>query len=67
MRPGFVTTKMTEGLDPAPMATSPEAVAEATVAALSGSAHTVWVPGRLRLVFAVLRHLPRQVFRRLPL
>jgi decaprenylphospho-beta-D-erythro-pentofuranosid-2-ulose 2-reductase len=66
VRPGFVTTKMTEGLEPAPMATTPQAVAEATVAALSGRAHTVWVPGRLRLVFSVLRHLPRQVFRRLP-
>jgi decaprenylphospho-beta-D-erythro-pentofuranosid-2-ulose 2-reductase len=67
VRPGFVTTKMTEGLDPAPMATTPQAVAEATVAALSGNAHTVWVPGRLRVVFSLLRHLPRQVFRRLPL
>jgi decaprenylphospho-beta-D-ribofuranose 2-oxidase len=67
VRPGFVTTKMTAGLDPAPMATTPEAVAEATVAGLAGGAHTVWVPGRLRLVFAVLRHLPRTIFRRLPL
>jgi decaprenylphospho-beta-D-ribofuranose 2-oxidase len=67
VRPGFVTTKMTAGLDPAPMATTPEAVAEATVAGLASGAHTVWVPGRLRLVFAVLRHLPREVFRRLPL
>jgi decaprenylphospho-beta-D-erythro-pentofuranosid-2-ulose 2-reductase len=67
VRPGFVTTKMTAGLDPAPMAVTPEQVADATVAALASSAHTVWVPGRLRLVFAVLRHLPRAVFRRLPL
>jgi decaprenylphospho-beta-D-ribofuranose 2-oxidase len=67
VRPGFVRTKMTEGLEAAPMATTPEAVAEATVAALGGSAHTVWVPGRLRVVFALLRHLPRGVFRRLPL
>jgi decaprenylphospho-beta-D-erythro-pentofuranosid-2-ulose 2-reductase len=67
VRPGFVSTKMTAGLEPAPMATTADAVAEATVSALSGSAHTIWVPGRLRLVFALLRHLPRQVFRRLPL
>lgn len=67
VRPGFVTTRMTAGLEQAPMATTPEAVAEATARALGGSAHTVWVPGRLRLVFAVLRHLPRAVFRRLPL
>jgi short-subunit dehydrogenase len=67
VRPGFVATKMTAGLEPTPMATTPEAVAEATVAGLASGAHTVWVPGRLRLVFAVLRHLPRTVFRRLPL
>jgi decaprenylphospho-beta-D-erythro-pentofuranosid-2-ulose 2-reductase len=67
VRPGFVTTKMTDGLKPPPMATTPEAVAEATVRALAGGAHTIWVPGRLRFVFAVLRHLPRAVWRRLPL
>jgi decaprenylphospho-beta-D-erythro-pentofuranosid-2-ulose 2-reductase len=67
VRPGFVTTKMTEGLKPAPMATTAAAVADATVLALDGKAHTIWVPGRLRYVFTVLRHLPRAVFRRLPL
>jgi decaprenylphospho-beta-D-erythro-pentofuranosid-2-ulose 2-reductase len=67
VRPGFVTTRMTAGLKPAPMSTTPEAVADATVRALGGGAHTVWVPGRLRILFAVLRHLPRAVWRRLPL
>ena len=67
VRPGFVVTRMTAGLPKAPFATTPEAVAQATVTALEGSAHTVWVPGRLRFVFAALRHLPRPVYRRLPL
>ncbi len=67
VRPGFVKTRMTKGLDPAPFSTTPEAVAEATVRGLSGRAHTVWVPAKLRLVFAVLRHLPRAIYRRLPL
>jgi decaprenylphospho-beta-D-erythro-pentofuranosid-2-ulose 2-reductase len=67
VRPGFVSTRMTAGLDPAPFATTPEAVAEATVRGLGGGAHTVWVPGRLRFVFAILRHLPRPLYRRLPL
>jgi decaprenylphospho-beta-D-erythro-pentofuranosid-2-ulose 2-reductase len=67
VRPGFVKTRMTQGLDPAPFATTPEAVAEATARGLSGRAHTVWVPGKLRVVFAVLRHLPRAIYRRLPL
>jgi decaprenylphospho-beta-D-erythro-pentofuranosid-2-ulose 2-reductase len=67
VRPGFVTTRMTAGLPRAPLATTPEAVADATVRALDGSAHTVWVPRGLRPLFAVLRHLPRPLFRRLPL
>jgi len=67
VRPGFVSTKMTAGLKPAPMATTAEAVAEATVHALGGRAHTIWAPSRLRWVFAVLRHLPRAIYRRLPL
>jgi decaprenylphospho-beta-D-erythro-pentofuranosid-2-ulose 2-reductase len=67
VRPGFVISKMTAGLKPAPMATTPEAVADAAVRAMSAHASTVWVPGRLRWVFALLRHMPRAVFRRLPL
>ena len=67
VRPGFVHTRMTAGLPAAPFATSAEAVAEATARGLDGRAHTVWVPGVLRFVFAVLRHLPRSIYRRLPL
>ena len=60
-------TRMTGGLKPAPMSTTPEAVADATVRALGGGRHTVWVPGGCGILFAVLRHLPRAVWRRLPL
>jgi decaprenylphospho-beta-D-erythro-pentofuranosid-2-ulose 2-reductase len=67
VRPGFVKSRMTAGVSPAPFATTPEAVAVVTVAALRGRAETVWVPGRLHLIFAILRHLPRSVYRRLPL
>jgi decaprenylphospho-beta-D-erythro-pentofuranosid-2-ulose 2-reductase len=67
VRPGFVIDRMTDGLPKAPFATRPEVVAEATVRALGRGDHTVWVPGRLRYVFAVLRHLPRPLYRRLPL
>lgn len=67
VRPGFVRSRMTEGLSAPPFATSPEAVAEATASGLASSAHTVWVPGTLRYVFWVLRQLPRPVYRRLPL
>jgi decaprenylphospho-beta-D-erythro-pentofuranosid-2-ulose 2-reductase len=67
VRPGFVTTKMTEGLDPAPLSTDPDAVAESIAAGLRSGAHTVWSPGLLRFVFSALRHLPRPIFRRLDL
>jgi decaprenylphospho-beta-D-erythro-pentofuranosid-2-ulose 2-reductase len=67
VRPGFVRTRMTAGMKAAPMSVAPEQVADATVRAVAGRAHTVWVPGRLRFVFAVLRHLPRSIFRRLAL
>ena len=66
VRPGFVTTKMTEGMDPAPLSTTPEAVADAIVAGLRSRATTIWVPATLRYVMSVLRHVPRAVFRRLP-
>jgi len=66
VRPGFVDTKMTAGMPPQPLATTPDAVAAAIVKALTGPSRTVWVPGALRPVFAVMRHLPRVVWRRLP-
>jgi decaprenylphospho-beta-D-erythro-pentofuranosid-2-ulose 2-reductase len=67
VRPGFVRSSMTEGLDPAPFATTPEAVADAVAAGLRSGRRTVWVPGVLRVVFSVFRHLPGPVWRRLPL
>lgn len=67
VRPGFVTTRMTAGLKRPPLAITADAVAAATVKGLSGSAHTVWAPGLLRYVFIVVRHLPRRLFRRIPL
>jgi decaprenylphospho-beta-D-erythro-pentofuranosid-2-ulose 2-reductase len=66
VRPGFVTTKMTTGMDPAPLSTTPEAVADAIVHGLGSNATTIWVPGTLRYVMSVLRHVPRVVFRKLP-
>jgi decaprenylphospho-beta-D-erythro-pentofuranosid-2-ulose 2-reductase len=67
VRPGFVHTRMTEGLDAAPLATTPEKVAEATLEGIAQGAHTVWAPSALRYVMSVLRHVPRPIFRRLPL
>jgi decaprenylphospho-beta-D-erythro-pentofuranosid-2-ulose 2-reductase len=66
VRPGFVHSKMTAGLPAAPLATTPAAVASATVAAVKSGREVVWVPGTLRWVMVAFRHLPRALWRRLP-
>ncbi|GAA3534805.1 decaprenylphospho-beta-D-erythro-pentofuranosid-2 -ulose 2-reductase [Aeromicrobium panaciterrae] len=66
VRPGFVRSKMTKGLEPAPLATTPEAVAEAVVSAVRDGKEQIWVPGTMRVVMSGLRHVPRAIFRRLP-
>jgi decaprenylphospho-beta-D-erythro-pentofuranosid-2-ulose 2-reductase len=67
VRPGFVRSKMTEGIADAPLATTPDAVAEAIVSGVRKGRHTVWVPGAMRWVMSGLRHTPRVLFRRLPI
>lgn len=66
VRPGFVHTRMTAGLNAAPLSVTPEQVADVVVDAVRRRRELVWVPAQLRLVMSALRHLPRQVFRRLP-
>ncbi|HWX95488.1 MAG TPA: SDR family NAD(P)-dependent oxidoreductase [Solirubrobacteraceae bacterium] len=65
VRPGFVHTRMTEGLQPAPLSTTPEAVARVVVEGLDGRAHTVWAPRALRWLMLVVRMLPRPILRRM--
>ena len=67
VRPGFVRSKMTAGMDDAPLATTPEAVADAIVTGVRKGRHTVWVPGAMRWVMSGLRHTPRAIFRKLPI
>jgi decaprenylphospho-beta-D-erythro-pentofuranosid-2-ulose 2-reductase len=66
VRPGFVVGRMTEGMQPAPFATTPEAVAGAVVKGIESGADVVYAPPVLRWVFAVMRQLPRVVWRRMP-
>ena len=65
VRPGFVHSSMTTGKEPAPLATTPAAVAAAVADAIASGRETVWVPGTFRYVMTALRHLPRPVWRRL--
>ncbi|MBV9379307.1 MAG: SDR family NAD(P)-dependent oxidoreductase [Streptosporangiaceae bacterium] len=65
VRPGFVTGRMTEGMEPAPLATTPEAVGAAVASALRrGRAAAVWVPAPLAGVAVALRMVPRPFWRR---
>jgi decaprenylphospho-beta-D-erythro-pentofuranosid-2-ulose 2-reductase len=65
LRPGFVHTRMTRGLKPAPLASTPDALAAVAVDGLERGAHTVWAPRQLRWVAAILKLLPRPLFRRI--
>lgn len=65
VRPGFVIGRMAAGMKPAPFPSTPDKVADATVKALRGTKSDIWVPGILRWLFAVLRILPRPIWRRL--
>ncbi|MFI5958018.1 decaprenylphospho-beta-D-erythro-pentofuranosid-2-ulose 2-reductase [Cryptosporangium sp. NPDC051539] len=67
VRPGFVRTKMTAHLEPAPLSTTPEEVADAIVTGLRRRRETIWVPGTMRFVMSALRHVPRPIFRKLPI
>lgn len=65
VRPGFVVGRMTEGMTPAPLSSTPAQVANATVKALRKGRGTVWIPGPLSLLAFVFRMTPRAVWRRL--
>jgi decaprenylphospho-beta-D-erythro-pentofuranosid-2-ulose 2-reductase len=64
IRPGFVTGRMTAGMPPAPLATTPEKVGAATAAALRGRKAAVWVPAPLAGLAFALRLIPRPAWRR---
>ncbi len=67
VRPGFVKDRMTRGLPIPPLSTTPAQVAEVVTAAIASGRGTVWAPPALRWVMLVLRHVPRALFRRLPI
>jgi decaprenylphospho-beta-D-erythro-pentofuranosid-2-ulose 2-reductase len=64
VRPGFVIGRMTAGMPPAPMSSTPEQVGTAVAAGLGRGAATIWVPGSLRFMAVALRLVPRPLWRR---
>lgn len=67
VRPGQVRTKMTEGVGKAPLEQTAEQVADIAVKAAHDGKDLVWAPSAFRLVMSVLRHVPRPIFRKLPI
>ena len=66
VRPGFVRSQMTQGLDPAPFSTTVDHVTSTVVEGVRRGRRIIWTPGVLRYVFAVLRLLPTAIWRRMP-
>lgn len=64
VKPGFVKTGMTAGLEPPPFAGEPDEVARTVLQAIDRGDPVVYAPAPWRLVMAVIRLLPRAVMRR---
>jgi len=65
VKPGFVKTSMTAGLEPPPFAGEPDAVARRVLGAIDRGVPVVYAPAPWRLIMAVIRALPRALMRRL--
>ena len=66
VRPGFVIGRMTEGMTPAPLSSTPAQVGAATARALAKGRRMVWIPWALGPAAAVMRLLPQFIWRRMP-
>jgi short-subunit dehydrogenase len=64
VKPGFVKTGMTQGLEPPPFAGEPEAVASQVARALERGTPEVYAPSVWRWIMLAIRHLPRLIMRR---
>lgn len=65
VKPGFVRTRMTEGMDlPARLTAEPEEVADRVVNALAKKRNIVYVKPVWRLVMTIICAIPEQVFKK---
>lgn len=67
IRPGQVRTRMSAHIKEAPLTVDKEYVADLAVTASAKGKELVWAPGAFRYVMMVLRHIPRPIFRKLPI
>lgn len=62
--PGFVATKMTDGMDlPARLTAEPEEVADAIARAVAGKKDVIYVRPIWRLIMLVIRSIPERIFK----
>ncbi|MGV9860526.1 decaprenylphospho-beta-D-erythro-pentofuranosid-2-ulose 2-reductase [Gordonia sp. NPDC003425] len=66
VRPGQVRTRLSANVKEAPLTVNKEDVAKAVAAAVDAHKEIIWVPGPFRFIMTVLRHIPRKIFRKLP-
>jgi decaprenylphospho-beta-D-erythro-pentofuranosid-2-ulose 2-reductase len=67
IRPGQVRTRMSAHVKEAPLTVDKEYVANLAVTAAAKGKELVWAPAAFRYVMMVLRHIPRGIFRKLPI
>jgi decaprenylphospho-beta-D-erythro-pentofuranosid-2-ulose 2-reductase len=67
IRPGQVRTRMSAHVKEAPLTVDKEYVANLAVTAAAKGKELVWAPAAFRYVMMVLRHIPRRIFRKLPI
>src|ERR1700739_471878 len=67
IRPGQVRTRVSAHITEAPLTVDKEYVANLAVTASAKGKELVWAPAAFRYVMMVLRHIPRSIFRKLPI
>lgn len=67
IRPGQVRTRFSAHVKDAPLTVDKDYVANLAVTSAAKGKELVWAPGAFRYVMMVLRHVPRAIFRRLPI
>lgn len=67
IRPGQVRTRMSAHVKEAPLTVDKEYVANLAVTASAKGKELVWAPAAFKYVMMVLRHIPRPIFRKLPI
>ncbi|WP_167471420.1 decaprenylphospho-beta-D-erythro-pentofuranosid-2-ulose 2-reductase [Nocardia arthritidis] len=67
VRPGMVRTKLSAHAKENGLTVNKEDVATLAVSASDKGKELIWVPGPIRFVMMILRHVPRPIFRKLPI